>query len=215
MNKPTLLTLVLLGTAAGAAGGYWFARQQGEVRVARERALLVQEREAAARSAAVAAAPVAAATAGASKVVAPPGWESLSLAEIMAAAGPMERFQALMAYVQNLPKNRIEEALGKVRASMQGRFDPESMFAMHLLLTRYGTEDSGKALNYLKSLDLMTQGFGTSTVLASLASKDPAAAAKYFEDTTNPLLNVPMASGFMAGAVAKEWAKQDPEAALT
>ncbi len=145
----------------------------------------------------------------------PAGYEKMTLPEILDAAGPMERFQAIMARVQRMPKGEIESALKEMKKFTQGRFDPESMFATHLLLTRYGQEDHVGALAYLKGQDVWTQGFGMSTVLSSLASRDPKAAAEYFKDENNAALNMPQISGFMSGAVAKEWARQDPEGALT
>ena len=48
-----------------------------------------------------------------------------------------------MAFVDGIEMHEIEEALQDLRANMTSQFDPEAMFAMHLLLMRWGEEDSG------------------------------------------------------------------------
>ena len=221
MNK-TSLVLLAAGLTAGSAGGYLIGQRLGLREVVQERDRLLAQLD---NAQAGKTQPPAVAEKGGKKadgaapppsgtIPPPPGYENMSLEQILDAAGPMERFQAIMAYVQRIPKDRIEPTLKMLRQKMQGRFDPETMFATHMLFTKYGTDDPKAAMTYLKTLDMFGQGFGMATVLGSMATKDPRAAAEFFKDENNPILNVPQSAGMIAGSVAREWAKQDPAAAM-
>ncbi len=214
MKSTTATVIALVTLAGGAAGGYFYGQRKGAEAGATAERLRLAEDAPKTPAALATAAPALTAEQAAALVPPPKGFENLSLEEILASAGPMDRFQAIMAYVQRLPKAELEPALKRLTQQMRGRFDPEMLFAGHMLMTRFGAEDSKGAMSYLKTLDMFGQGFGTATVLATMATKDPLAAAEFFKDESNPLLNVPQSAGFMAGAVAKEWAKKDPAAAL-
>jgi hypothetical protein len=146
----------------------------------------------------------------------PEGFEAFdSLSEILAAAGPMGRFQAMLAHIQDLPRGKIESTLRELSEQMgAGRLDAETMFATHLLLVRFGAEDPTGAMAYLKTRDFITQGLGMGTVLASLASKDPNMAVAYFSDPENAMMKIPQVGDVLAGALAKEWASRDAKAAI-
>ena len=76
-------------------------------------------------------------------VAMPDGFEDVrSMKDILTKAGPRDRFQALMAYVEGIETHEIEAALAELRANTTNQFDPEAMFAAHLLLMRWGEEDS-------------------------------------------------------------------------
>ena len=145
----------------------------------------------------------------------PEGFEDVrSVSDIMLKAGPRDRFQAMMSYVNGISTQEIEAALADLRANMTSQFDPETMFAMHLLLMRWGEEDSEAAFESLSKLDLMSRAFGSMSVLAAVASKDPSAAASWLTDPKNIVAAFPQAGEFMATTVSKEWAKNDVDAAL-
>ena len=145
----------------------------------------------------------------------PEGFEDVgSVSEIMTKAGPRDRFQALMSFVNSIGEHEIEEALQDLRANMTSQFDPEAMFAMHMLLMRWGEEDSEAAFASLEKLDLTSRAFGSMSVLAAVASKDPRAAADWLTDPKNIVAAFPQAGEFMATTVTKEWAKNDVSAAL-
>ena len=217
MKAPAFL-LPVLAAAGGLAIGYGIGHRSGEqsgLEAERTRMTAAREAEAKVSPGRTDKGNRDKGEASNSRLVPPPrGFESLDLQQIMASAGPLDRFQALLAYAQRLPKDQIAPTLKSLQQQMQGRFDAESLFASHMLMTRFGMEDPEGAMKYLKTLDMWGQGFGTATVLATMATKDPQAAAAYFKDKDNLLLSSPMSGGWIAGAVAKEWAKQDPNAAI-
>ena len=150
-----------------------------------------------------------------SGIAVPEGFENArSIQDIMAKAGPRDRFQALMAYIDGIDVLEIEQALEEIRANMTSQFDPEAMFAMHMLMMRWGEEDSDGAFKSLEKLDLMSRAFGSMSVLAAVASDDPEAAASWLTDPKNIVAAFPQAGDFMATTVSKEWAKNDVNAAL-
>ena len=69
------------------------------------------------------------------EVMMPEGFDDVrSVKDIMLKAGPRDRFQALMAFVEGIEAHEIEAALAEIRAGASNQFDPEAMFASHLLL---------------------------------------------------------------------------------
>ncbi len=80
-------------------------------------------------------------------VAMPEGFENVcSIKDIMTKAGPRDRFQALMSFVEGIDTHEIEKALEELRANTTNQFDPEAMFAAHLL----SVEEKAK---YLKAGD--------------------------------------------------------------
>ncbi len=212
MKRPSLLPLVLL-TVSGAAAGYWIGHTTADR--AHGQASRVQIATAVAQATAAAKAEAEKAAALRTAIPMPRGMTGASLNEIMAGRGPLDRFQGIFAHVQNLPADQIEAEILSARDAMNaGNFDPERLFAMHLLMTRFGLEEPDRAVTWLNSQDMMTRGFGTVTVLASLASKDPQAAAKFFNDPDNPILKMPRVGSFAALGVAREWSRTDPTGAM-
>lgn len=207
--KAPLLLLSAAITAGAALGGYWYG--QAKASASAEARTLVRIQQAVAEAKAGSAKESAAST----RVPMPRGISGDNLADIFSSPGPLDRFQGIFAFVQGLPAARIEEEILKAREAMQaGNFDADRMFAMHLLMTRYGLEEPQKAMAWLGGQDMMTRGFGTVTVLASMASKDPQAAAKFFSDPENPILKVPRMGSFAALGLAREWSRTDPAGAL-
>lgn len=212
MKKSFLIALTTL-TAAGTAAGFWLghsmaARSTGEAS-RQQIALAVAQASALARTEAEKAALQR------TGIPMPRGMNGTSLNDIMSAPGPLDRFQGIFSHVQNLPADQIEAEILLARDAMQaGNFDPERLFAMHLLMTRFGLEQPDRAVSWLNGQDMMTRGFGTVTVLASLASKDPQAAAKFFNDPDNPILKMPRVGSFAALGVAREWSRTDPAGAM-
>jgi hypothetical protein len=209
--KSTPILLVL--TLVGAAAGYWLGHTRATAAAdAHTRQLVLQ-----ASQAATAAAKAEATRAFAAKtsIPMPAGMDANGLAGIMSAPGPLDRFQGIFSHIQGLPGDQIESEILSVRDQLQaGNFDPERLFAMHLLMTRFGIEQPDRAITWLNGQDMLTRGFGTVTVLASLASKDPQQAAKFFNDPDNPVLKMPRVGSFAALGVAREWARTDPAGAM-
>ncbi len=211
--KSTPLVLLLTLTCGGLAAGYWLGHARASATGAdTERRM----DEAIALATAKAKAEAARDFAMNSRIPMPAGMSADGLNGIMSAPGPLDRFQGIFSHIQGLPADQIESEILNVREQMQaGNFDPERMFAMHLLMTRFGLEQPERAVTWLDGQDMMTRGFGTVTVLASLASKDPQLAAKFFNDPDNPILRMPRVGSFAALGVAREWARTDPSGAMT
>ena len=210
----TSYLIILVGlTTAGAAAGFWLGfhsavRSTGDSS-RQQIALAVAQAAASAKADAEKAALLR------TGIPMPRGMKGTSLNDIMSAPGPLDRFQGIFSHVQNLPADQIEAEILLARDAMQaGNFDPERLFAMHLLMTRFGLEQPDRAVTWLNGQDMLTRGFGTVTVLASLASKDPQAAAKFFNDPDNPILKMPRVGSFAALGVAREWSRSDPTGAL-
>jgi hypothetical protein len=212
--KPALPALLLTLTTAGAAVGYWAGQARATAAAAAGTRLQVLQATAAATAAANARAEKDAARR--TSIPMPAGMAGGTMSSILGAPGPLDRFQGIFSFVQNLPGDQIEGEIQNVRQQLQaGNFDPERLFAMHLLMTRFGLEQPDHAITWLNGQDMMTRGFGTVTVLASLASKDPQQAAKFFNDPDNPILKMPRVGSFAALGVAREWARTDPAGAMT
>ena len=210
--KISHLIVSLLLTCAGCASGYWLGQSRALAAASVSTRQLVLE----AGTAATAAARAEAARAAALRTSIPmPAGLGGGLNGIMSAPGPLDRFQGIFSHIQSLPGDQIEGEILNVREQLQGgNFDPERLFAMHLLMTRFGLEQPDRAVTWLNGQDMMTRGFGTVTILASLASKDPQKAAKFFNDPDNPILKVPRMGSFAALGVAREWARKDAAGAM-
>lgn len=213
--KPAPFAAVLALTGTVITASYWWGHSQATAAALEATRLEVQEATALASASAKSAAERAAALKSTIPMPAGMGMDDAGLAGIFGAPGPLDRFQGIFSHIQNLPADQIESEILRVREAMQaGSMDPDRLFAMHLLMTRFGLEQPERAVTWLNGQDMMTRGFGTVTVLASLASKDPQQAAKFFNDPDNPILKMPRVGSFAALGVAREWSRSDPAGAL-
>ncbi len=213
MKAASFLPALVL-TSIAALGGYWFGHARATT--AAEAITQLKILEASANATSAAKAEAAREMASRTLIPMPAGMQGDGLNSIMGAPGPLDRFQGIFAFVQNLKGDQLEEEIQNVSQQLQaGNFDPERLFAMHLMMTRFGLEQPERAVTWLNGQDMMTRGFGTVTVLASLASKDPQQAAKFFNDPDNPILKMPRVGAFAALGVAREWARTDPAGAMT
>jgi hypothetical protein len=135
------------------------------------------------------------------------------LQDILALPDPMRRIRALLAYVDGLDAAAIPAALDDLRKSSP-EWDPDAKMLAHMLLTRWGQEDPDAAFASLDSMDFKGKGADPHIILSSLASLDPKRAAEWLESPGNELVHFPWMGHILAGTVAKEWVRQDPDAAL-
>ena len=135
------------------------------------------------------------------------------LRDILALPDPMRRIRALLAYVDRLDPGDLPAALDELRKGSP-EWDPEAKMLAHMLLTRWAQEDPDAAFASLDSMDFKQKGADPHIILASLASLDPKRAAAWLEDPDNQLVHFPWMGHILAGTVAKEWVRQDPDAAL-
>ena len=135
------------------------------------------------------------------------------LREILAIPNPLERYEALLAFVKNLTAGEIEDYLDGLRPG-KGKMDPETNFLRSLLLAKWTQENPDAALASLSSAGGKQAYSDAGTVLGTLAAMDPAKAAAWLSNSDNPILRQPWMSGLLAQSVAEQWARQDPDAAL-
>ena len=135
------------------------------------------------------------------------------LKEILAVRDPMERIQALLAFVSKLSDAAIPDALTQLRENTP-EWDPDARVAAQLMLTRWGKVDPAGALAYVGELDYRKAGGDAATIIASLAAQDPQQAIEWLGDPDNKLVNQPWLGQILAGSITKEWVRHDPEAAL-
>ena len=132
------------------------------------------------------------------------------LASIMAIKDPMERMQAMIEHIKNLPVDQIGEMLDELGNDK----DPKTRFLSHLLLTRWGQEDPDAAFASLGNLAAKRNGSQANAILAGLAATDPSSAVAWLTDPNNNAQHQPWMGYSLAQTLSAEWSRQDPEAAL-
>lgn len=135
------------------------------------------------------------------------------LRDILAQTDPMSRIRSLLAYVDGLKPEDIPGALAEIRKGAP-EWDPEGRMLTHMLLTRWAQDDPDAAFASLADLDFKKTGGDPNSILAGLAAQDPKRAADWLNNPDNSLVQYPMMGHILAGTIAKEWVRQDAEAAL-
>ena len=140
--------------------------------------------------------------------------EDLSLSGALAIRNPLDRYAALVAFVNNLPVEQIEATLEDLR-SRSGKLDTEGKLLAHLLLTRWGLEDADAAFASLGRISAKQNGEAAAAILAALTSIDPERAVEWLADPRRGLEGQPWMGQWMARTIAEQWARQDPDATLS
>ena len=130
---------------------------------------------------------------------------------ILNSPGSISRMEALLDFVKELEPNEVELAIDEVGKMARGG---DMFMSMGLLMSRYAEIDPEKALEFVGTRDRMTRGWGTSSILRTWASKDPKAAADHLTKQMDSEGTDDWSMRRTASNVAKEWAKQDTNAAL-
>ena len=136
-----------------------------------------------------------------------------SLSDVLAIADPLQRYEALLAFIKTLNADQIEGYLDELRPA-KGKMDAETNLLRRLLLAKWTQEDPDAALASLSSASGKQAYADAGTVLSTLAAMDPARAAAWLADPENSLLRQPWMGAMLSRAVAEQWAQQDPDAAL-
>jgi len=138
-----------------------------------------------------------------------------SVEDIYRAPGNISRLENLMRFYGGLGPDQLREEAMKLDDLPLN----ERMPASFLLFARWAEADPHGAMEYSNSMG-MGGAFVRPTILQSWASVDPENAARYY--TANPgqfaLMNMGRMMGGGQGAsdiIATEWARQDPQSALT
>lgn len=132
-----------------------------------------------------------------------------TLEEIYRMPGQANRVQALMDYYAGLSPDQLEAEARKLDSLPMS----ERMVASFLLFGRWAESDPLAAMAYSNSMG-MAGGFVRPTILQSWASVDPENAARYYAENSAQFVGAGMMGGGGASAIAGEWARQDPTAAL-
>ncbi len=136
-----------------------------------------------------------------------------SLSGIRAIRNPLDRYAALVEFVNKLPVEQIEKTIKELHA-YSGKLDAEGRLLAHLLLTRWGMEDAEAAFASLGRISAKQNGESAAAILAALTSTNPERAAEWLNDPGNGIEGQPWIGQWMARTVAAQWARQDPDAAL-
>ncbi|MEM7384365.1 MAG: hypothetical protein AAF514_05415 [Verrucomicrobiota bacterium] len=136
-----------------------------------------------------------------------------TLKEILAQRDPLKRIRAMLEFVENLPAEQIGMALLELRNASPD-WDPEARFLGHMLLTRWGKEDPETAFASIKMAGAKGEAGAIPSILSSLASVDPQRAIDWLNDPENSITERKEMGHVLAGTIAKEWVRQDPEAAM-
>ncbi len=136
-----------------------------------------------------------------------------SLDEVLAIGDPLQRYEALLAFIKNLDPDEIEGYLGTLRSG-KGKMDGETSLLRRLLFARWTQEDPDAALASLSSAGGKQAYADAGTVLSTLAAMDPARAAAWLTNPENSLLRQPWMGAILSRSIAEQWARQDPDAAL-
>lgn len=138
---------------------------------------------------------------------------SASFEDLIAIEDPASRIASLLDYAENLRPDQIPEAVKNIRLSAP-HWDPEAKMITHILLTRWAIDDPEGALASLKGIDLGKFGADPISVLSGVASEDPKTAISWLDDPDNSMVKLPFMGQILAGSIAKEWVRRDPDAAL-
>ena len=135
------------------------------------------------------------------------------LLAIFANPDPAERLRLLHDYSLQLSTNQISEALELLR-SKTPEWDSESKILTHLLLTRWAKADPEAAFSSLDTANFSLERGHSLSILSALAALDPKRTANWLTSPTNTRAYYPIVGHVLSGTIAKEWARQDPRAAL-
>ena len=202
MKNPWIFVVAAL--TSGAIGGFFAGKSTGPDTVAGqdEDSALVQMR------------PSQRSAAGGDAAAQRRGSRASSLDDIYRAPGNLSRLENLMRFYGGLTADQLREEAAKLDELPLN----ERMPASFLLFARWAELDPYGAMEYSNSMG-MQGAFVRPTILQSWASMDPENAAAYF--TANPgqfaMMNIGRGMGGQDGAtiIATEWARQDPQGALT
>ncbi len=146
----------------------------------------------------------------------PDGGRASTYAEVTAAPGQMARLQGLIELYSGLSNEAYAEEADKLS---ELPFN-ERILGAYLLFAAWAEVDPLQAFDHANSKMGRTGMFVRPTILQSWAASDPGAAASYYESNKGEFAMMAMmggrrGGGSAAGTIAAEWAKQDPEGALT
>jgi len=148
-----------------------------------------------------------------SKIPKTAAFSEQDLLAIFANPDPAERLWLLHDYSLQVSTNHISEALELLR-SKTPEWDSESKILTHLLLTRWAKADPEAAFGSLDTANFSLERGHSLSILSALAALDPKRTANWLTSPVNTRAYYPIVGHILSGTIAKEWARQDPRAAL-
>jgi len=135
-----------------------------------------------------------------------------SVPQAVAEQGFRGRLDRWMAATESM---EAPDVLAYLQALRHRPGTSDGLIAQQLLLARYADLDPKTALSYVDSLKGFRHELGQQTVISAWAAKDPEEAARYFNAKADDMDTFDSSqSAATAGALAAEWARQDPDSAL-
>lgn len=141
-----------------------------------------------------------------------PGPRPKSMEEALGIPGQSARIKSLIDFYTSLTPDQLADEAKRLDNLPMG----ERIMASLLLFGRWAEVDPTGAMAHANTMGFAA-GFIRPTILQSWASVDPENAAKYYAENPREFAMMGGGPGGQNGAaaIAAEWAKQDPEAALT
>jgi hypothetical protein len=209
MNRLTLSVILAVNVIVGGAC-FWFGKSQGE-------APKVPDRSTTGTSLTLA---NAMGTESKSPDSALPGVSSidqkssrsLSMKSSSGGGGMRQRLRELADRIETMDVKQVLASLKKLRPQPGS---PDKLMAEQMLLARYGELDPETALTYVETLAGVEYETSGLTVMSAWTGSDPEAAAAHYSENLDDFGIRDDHQRVTAGTVAAEWARQDPEAALT
>ena len=125
--------------------------------------------------------------------------------------GLRQRLASLMGRVETMDDQEVLANLKKIRHQPDS---PDRQLAQQVLMARYGELDPETALTYVETLVGDEYREAGLTVMNAWTNAAPEAAAAHFQDNLDSFGIIDSHQRSIAGAVASEWARTDPNAAL-
>ncbi|MEN8772293.1 MAG: hypothetical protein ABF379_04030 [Akkermansiaceae bacterium] len=136
-----------------------------------------------------------------------------SFEDLLSIEDPASRIASLLEHAEGLRSSEIPQALEDIRQSSP-HWDPEAKMIAHILLTRWAIDDPEGALASLEGIDLGKFGADPISVLSGVSSVNPDIAISWLDNPDNKMVKLPFMGQILAGSIAKEWVRQDSDAAL-
>lgn len=139
--------------------------------------------------------------------------------QILHMPGQLQRMQALLEFYASLSPEQLAEEAKKLESIPM----PERMMASYVLFAKWAEADPLSAISFSDKMGF-TGMFVKPTIMQSWASVDPQNASKYYSENPGQFAMMgmfggrggggPMGNG-AASIIAGEWARQNPEDAMT
>lgn len=140
--------------------------------------------------------------------------ESEDLLAIFSNPDPTDRIASLHNFALRIAPETIPAALDILHQKTP-EWDREANMLSHLLLAKWVKHDPEAAFASLDVADFTKMRGHTTSILSALSAYDPRRAADWLQEPNNAFGFYPKLGHILAGTIAREWARQDLDAALS